>query len=446
MATNAEAVALIRHLQKLLAYQQLSMEIYNDALTVASGGLMTSGGVVERVQALTTDPDLARSHVLPALDEKLRIIEQMRDEHVRLPGPLRAYDHELFTLFVALLDAIVLRAEAQRASMTIFVESDTEPIPGTDAEDDAEDAALTAAISRLNALIGRQGLADSPETFVALNHEVFNEVRAWRGLPSQNYAAFAPTYVALLSGDYEMRLFSDDDAAPTDTPTASYGSGAGHMASSIKFSQYFVFGLLQEMAWPRRKGVFRRKQIVPGLIVDLAVAEMVEASAAIAAADRGAGLRLFASCFVVDKDWTAADVDELFVEMDQDCVEAVRNGPYETFVEERYATLGDEIPWETVTSDATGRFNWGCLSAAYWGISDPDAVRADVARRLTQQAEVRPRAEAAGVIFEEDGVESVDDYLRVSLETLARFETSVGPVPEAPWALVERFGRHEASR
>ena len=70
-AQDKEAgLALIRHIQKIYAYQQLTMEIYNDALALASGTDTSTNEGLLRQSVFVYDTSAVMEQVLPALRKK----------------------------------------------------------------------------------------------------------------------------------------------------------------------------------------------------------------------------------------------------------------------------------------------------------------------------------------------------------------------------------------
>lgn len=71
---------MVRHLQTMLAYQQLTMETYNDAAAIAAGKL-PYGGESNRPYFTFSDPTLVARYVLPAIAKKIEIFQFMETKH-----------------------------------------------------------------------------------------------------------------------------------------------------------------------------------------------------------------------------------------------------------------------------------------------------------------------------------------------------------------------------
>jgi hypothetical protein len=61
------ALVLVRHLQEMLAYQQLAMEIYNDACAAVVGGPPHGAEVWARAKLAFSSPALVSEYIVPAL-------------------------------------------------------------------------------------------------------------------------------------------------------------------------------------------------------------------------------------------------------------------------------------------------------------------------------------------------------------------------------------------
>lgn len=189
-----------------MAFQQLAMETYNDALYTSAQAIIALAAPLEqRSGAMVTETDLVERHVLRAIDEKLLIIDVMRASHAGFPDTLTPDGRQLYGLFSELLDAMEGRAAVQLDAARVLIERGERL--DTSIADQAEQIAFVAAVTGQNALIAAQGL--EVEEFIGMNHDVFNEVRFWRGLPSLSKEEFNPLFIAALSGAAEqVRLFA----------------------------------------------------------------------------------------------------------------------------------------------------------------------------------------------------------------------------------------------
>jgi len=199
-----EGVKLVYHLQRLLAYQQLTMERMNDALAVVSKSPTPRFEGLLRPTMSVTDESAIRKVLLPQLVEKLSIIDKMVAEHHRLSLPSEEISERAYIAFEDFLDVMRCRAELQHAGYTLFVESEVTDIDLTSL-DEAEKKAMDTALSALNALIAEQGLVSD---LMEINCTVFNEVRTSVGLRALNLEDFSVRYFGGMIGR-KARFFSD---------------------------------------------------------------------------------------------------------------------------------------------------------------------------------------------------------------------------------------------
>ncbi|MBI5734097.1 MAG: hypothetical protein HY973_04125 [Candidatus Kerfeldbacteria bacterium] len=89
------------------------------------------------------------------------------------------------------------------------------------------------------------------------------------------------------------------------------------------FGQYFMYGLLREMGWPRKEGLLRR-DVVDALIFDSVVEQMIDWAAGIGAGRPRLALQVIAE-MNRDKNWEGPDapkikwvIDELRKKMQND--------------------------------------------------------------------------------------------------------------------------------
>jgi hypothetical protein len=178
----------------------------------------------------------------------------------------------------------------------------------------------------------------------------------------------------------------------------------------MAFPRTFVMGLVMSAGWPQKRGTFRKKRVVNGVLASGAVDQLAQSSAMLGAEDPVTARRLFASCFPADKDWTEPSVDEVFAMLQFEIVDAsAAADPTEALVDRDFRRLllvREELPWEGDHSFYTApifeeMITFACLRYLYWGLKEPDAVR----HWMAQEDAVRPasleRARASGLALDE---------------------------------------------
>jgi hypothetical protein len=129
----------------MLAYQQLSMERYKDALVEA--GLGTRGNeLAHRSAAGMVSVEAALQRVVPALGEKEGVFDQMKDEHSAYPVASWAEQSEIYRDFSAALDVMQRRLAAQRTALNLWATDNSVESMQTPQEDFAERQALDKAL------------------------------------------------------------------------------------------------------------------------------------------------------------------------------------------------------------------------------------------------------------------------------------------------------------
>lgn len=190
-------LALIRHLQKMLAYQQLTMEGYNDAVAFAAGvGTPTNEGLL-RLRATVSDTSAVTEHVLPALRAKQQVLKSMETEHTNMGQPTtdtlkRAYDD-----FSRSLRVMQERTRLQYDGFSAWVEDQTLAVE-TSRLDAAEQQAMDQALGSLNELIRKVGV--DRNAWLDLVCDAFNAVRESVGLLPMPAQEFRTIYLGGLAG------------------------------------------------------------------------------------------------------------------------------------------------------------------------------------------------------------------------------------------------------
>jgi hypothetical protein len=199
------ALVLVRHLQGMLAYQQLAMEIHNDAFAAIAGDPPRGAEVWARQKAAFSSPTLVSEYIVPALKKKIEILQLMETKHqlasALAPAKLQLPYQEMTSAIRVMLD----RAHLQYDGFTRWIQS---PQTAVDVRrlDKPELLAIDRAVNALNDLIKRVGLTH--DEWMDLNQEVFNSVRTSLGLLPLDRDSFRSRYFRGLKGE-RVRFFGD---------------------------------------------------------------------------------------------------------------------------------------------------------------------------------------------------------------------------------------------
>ncbi len=210
-ADRESGLALIRHLQTMFAYQQLSTETYNDALAEIAGieaPPPRSEGLGRPSVQLSNPEAIVEAIVevmIPALDQKRKILAKMRLDHEAMRRPAAPELRDAYDDFSALLGLMQERGKAQTDAALAYADAPTYQGLATDQLDAAEHAALLKSTASLNDLISKIGL--KKDDWLVLNRDCFNAVRATVGLPPMSDDSYRATFYAGLAGQ-PVRFFS----------------------------------------------------------------------------------------------------------------------------------------------------------------------------------------------------------------------------------------------
>ncbi len=194
----------IFHFQTLLAFQQLLMEQYNDAVVkVANMGELKNEGF-SRPKVSFDDPATVAEFIIPALEEKIDILDEMQTEHKKIGEPESYKIKEIYDGFTDFLNIMEERAQLQLNGFTDFV-NDGDVDTDMTQLDNAEVQFMDKALLNLNQTI--ESLNISGEEFLEINRNAFNSVRENIGLSPLSNQLFQEIYFAGLSGQ-PARFFS----------------------------------------------------------------------------------------------------------------------------------------------------------------------------------------------------------------------------------------------
>lgn len=204
---RAQCLALVRHLQEILAYQQLATETFNDACAVASGYLPPGAeqGPM-RASVSLSNPSLVSEYVIPALEKKMQILRLMEEKHKLASELAAAKHHEAYQEMTVAIRVMIERAYLQYIALTRWIRNPQE-VTDTGPWDEKELSAVVRAVKALNDLIFKK-LGLPLEEWLSINCDAFNSVRSYLGLPPLEKDIFCSRYFRGLAGE-TVRFFSE---------------------------------------------------------------------------------------------------------------------------------------------------------------------------------------------------------------------------------------------
>lgn len=189
---------MVRHLQTMLGYQQLSADTYNDALAAVAGKLPRGAGVTSQPQVELADALLVSQYVIPAIERKIAIVNCMAREHRKMGGSSNPAIWKPYEAMTSAIAAILRRAECQYEGFRQWIEA---PQYGVDTVrlDNEERAAIDRAIKALNKL-AMKDVGVGYDGFLDIVQEATNKVRGSLELKPLDHDTFRTLYMQGLTG------------------------------------------------------------------------------------------------------------------------------------------------------------------------------------------------------------------------------------------------------
>jgi hypothetical protein len=198
-ARNKKAgLILIKHLQKMFAYQQLSMERYNDALAFAARIDTPTNEFLSPRQSVTLfDVSAVREYVLPALQMKFQTLQIMENEHRNIEQTTSNILKPVYTDFSQQLTAMQKRTRLQYECFSAWIQDQTRSLDTTQV-DETERQAMDRTCISLNELINKVGL--DVDAWLDVVCDAHNAVRETIGISPMKAQEFREIYFSGLAG------------------------------------------------------------------------------------------------------------------------------------------------------------------------------------------------------------------------------------------------------
>lgn len=140
------------------------------------------------------------------------------------------------------------------------------------------------------------------------------------------------------------------------------------------FGFYFVSELLREAGWPRKQGLFR-EDVLDTTVLDSAVDQMIDWSAALGAGRLRCGLQVIAEMFR-DRSWDGVDAPNIRMFIDDARSQAwnvsADTAPHEIIQRARFAKSASTVDAKNLTDRRLRvALEQLCLEGILWGIENP---------------------------------------------------------------------------
>ena len=203
---------------------------------------------------------------------------------------------------------------------------------------------------------------------------------------------------------------------------------------------WYVARQLNNMGWPKAKGLFRKVYHVPTLVVDLTVEQGLQFCMGLGAGRPELGARVIADAFL-NNPWTPESTTALLGKLSGADEDVARNrglSPWKAILAEHTMTpFGTEIEWEKLGRQEI-QMIWTILSAraALWGLSHEDEFSAAFEAQKSQYEETAPEAARHGLAVPMEAPwQSLDDFYQSCEEIVCSFESQRPPLSAIPKAL-----------
>jgi hypothetical protein len=201
-----EDTKYIFHFQKLIAFQQLFVEHYNDALAMVAGLGTIQNEAFSRPTGSVDNPEAVEKYIIPTLQEKIEILDLMESEHNEIGEPQSETLSVIYHNFTKGIQLMKKRANLQYDGFNAFVNDEPIDIDITGL-DNAELEAMDKAIFGVTDSLKKLGF--DGEDFIKINWKAFNIVRATIGLSELSTDEFQNTYFAGILGQ-PARFFTPE--------------------------------------------------------------------------------------------------------------------------------------------------------------------------------------------------------------------------------------------
>jgi hypothetical protein len=203
LTSNERALTLtfVRHFQLMMASQQLTMELYNEAIAEASDYSELGDELLVRGGGQVSSPEAVAAHILPALREKNAILTDIAATHAALANQAQGIDRVriAYDRMSGAIDIWRSRGALQEQCWSAWTQDPSSDLGSRLASlDAAEVQANAVALDAVNALFPTANIDRA--ALVEINRQTFNLIRLRRGLRPLTPESYRELYTLLLAG------------------------------------------------------------------------------------------------------------------------------------------------------------------------------------------------------------------------------------------------------
>lgn len=213
---------------------------------------------------------------------------------------------------------------------------------------------------------------------------------------------------------------------------------------AMSFPDFFLYGMLRNMKWPRKAG-FLKKEVVDPRIVDQLRLQLCELGASLGAGRPTLGARLLAD-ILLNRDWAAQPLSDLLVDLEPSFSRAVADGPparpWESIVGARLGKDPDwrrseTMPWEWLDRKELRAFrHMECVAGLVWGLLHPAETIEAINQRSSNLNEEMPVMRRAGMSLDEGySAPNAEQAFQQCEEMVASYEEECRSLVSLPAAL-----------
>jgi len=214
----------------------------------------------------------------------------------------------------------------------------------------------------------------------------------------------------------------------------------------MTFPYYYLVMVLNSMGWPRKTGLFIRREVVSHSIVWVAVEVAVGAAIALGAARPRIALALLANLFT-GKDWSLQTATELWSDLDpseevaahpdESLGKIIAQPPMSVLVHLNSRDMKkDLVRWKYVSmKEFVTLYHWIFCRGLVWGLSHPREALDRHEKQRQQLLQLLP--EMLQHDLEVHSPDKFDVFLDETEELVNSYQNEIRPLAEVPQVLLD---------